>query len=130
MSPTQLTLKYLRDVGFTAQVVERWNMGAKKRVDLFGVIDILAIAPHIQGCVGIQACAGGSHSKRLAKILDEPRAKLFLECGNHLRLMSWSKRGARGKRKLWTLRADDITLLMFNGEQKKNHVSRQTNVAQ
>ena len=37
-SPTQRTLKYLRDKGYTAQVVEHWNAFAKRRIDLFGVI--------------------------------------------------------------------------------------------
>ena len=43
-SPTQLSLKKLREEGYiTIQVVEYWNSFARRRIDLFGFIDILAI---------------------------------------------------------------------------------------
>jgi len=37
-SPTQRTLKKLRDEVYLAQVVEKWNAFAKIRQDLFGII--------------------------------------------------------------------------------------------
>jgi hypothetical protein len=42
-SPTQLSLKRLRELGYEAAVVEKWNPHAKIRQDLFGCIDILAL---------------------------------------------------------------------------------------
>ena len=65
-SPTQRTLKMLRDCGWKCQVVERWNSFAKIRIDLFGIIDIVALTD--KGIVGVQATAGSSHSARLKKI--------------------------------------------------------------
>lgn len=141
-SPTQRTLAECRKRGYTAQVVEKWNPHARIRQDLFGVIDIVAITPPTAGdrdachceawnesecaCGGfqdmigrpgsilaIQACAGSSHSARLAKMLAEPRAKQWLEAGGLLELWSWSKRGARGKAKRWALRVDQLTLERF-----------------
>ena len=56
--------------------------------------------------VGIQCCAGASHSARRAKILAEPRAAAWVEAGGRLELWSWAKQGARGKRKTWTLRVE------------------------
>lgn len=109
-SPTQRTLAECRKRGWTAQVVERWNPHAKVRVDLFGVIDVVAITPrdgsrHPQ-LIGIQACAGASHATRRDKILAEERARMFVEASCRLELWSWSQRGASGKRKLWTLRVE------------------------
>jgi hypothetical protein len=44
MSPTQLSLKHLRESGWTTlAIVEYWNPFARVRKDLFGFIDILAI---------------------------------------------------------------------------------------
>lgn len=111
-SPTQRTLAELKKRGWPAQVVERWNMYAKKRIDLFGVIDLVAIVTTdsmIQaGCsiLAIQACAGTDHARRRDKILDERRALQWVEAGGRLELWSWSKRGDRGKRKVWTLRVE------------------------
>ena len=41
-SPTQRTLKRLRDLGYLAEVVERWNPHAKVRNDLFGFGDVMS----------------------------------------------------------------------------------------
>lgn len=111
-SPTQRTLDELRKRKMSAQVVERWNPHAKVRVDLFGVIDLLAIESNTGNVLGrasilaIQACAGASHAARRDKILAEPRARQWVEAGGRLELWSWSQRGAAGKQKRWTLRVE------------------------
>lgn len=111
-SPTQRTLAEFKKLGYPAQVVERWNQYARVRVDLFGVIDVVAIATSYSGpgaILGVQACSGTDHAKRRAKILAENRARLWVEAGGRLELWSWSKRGDRGKRKTWTLRVEEFT---------------------
>ena len=42
-SPTQLSIKYLKDQGYTVAIVEHWNAFARIRQDLFGFIDIIAL---------------------------------------------------------------------------------------
>jgi len=118
-SPTKRTLAECRKRGYVVQVVERWNPHAKVRVDLFGVIDLLAIVPlsptdalvppiggEPSGILAIQACAGDSHAARRDKILAETRAKQWVDAGGQLELWSWSVRGAAGKAKRWTLRVE------------------------
>ena len=111
MTPTARTLKYFRDEGLRAQVVERFIPQARRRVDLFGCIDIVIIeSDHI---LGVQACADGSHAARLNKSLLEPALRAWLEAGAKFCVVSWGKKGARGKRKLWVARRTDVEL--FNG---------------
>jgi hypothetical protein len=105
-SPTQRTLAECRKRGWTAQVVEKWNPHAKIRQDLFGCIDIVALTP--DGILGIQACAGASHAARAAKMRAEPKVAAWLSAGGLLTVWSWSKRGARGEVKRWTLREEVI----------------------
>lgn len=107
-SPTQRTLAECRARGYVVQVVEHWNQYAHIRQDLFGVIDLVALTP--SGILGIQACAGASHAIRRDKILAEPRAKAWLKAGGRLAIWSWSKRGPRGKRKVWALREEALLL--------------------
>jgi hypothetical protein len=95
-------------------VVEHWNPHARVRQDLFNVIDIVAITP--TGLLGIQACAGSSHAARRAKVLAEVKAAAWTAAGARLAVWSWSKRGGRGERKLWTLREDEIAAAEFNVE--------------
>jgi hypothetical protein len=125
-SPTQRTLAELRKLGYTAAITEKWNSFAKIRQDLFGIIDIIAIwsafgAGDIYksgGIMGIQTCAGASHSARVAKALAEPRLKTWLEAGGLFEVWSWAKRGKRGEQKLWTLRRETVTLADLGGDHK------------
>jgi hypothetical protein len=101
-SPTARSLGECRRLGWTAQVVERWNPHSKTRLDLFGGVDILAL-DGLPGCLGIQATTTAHAAAREAKLRAEPRMAAWLAAGNRLEVWAWAKLGARGKRKLWTL---------------------------
>lgn len=107
-SPTQRTLAEARKRGWTAQVVEKWIPQARRRQDLFGCIDLLAL-DGLPGSLGIQATSGSNHSSRIKKAADEPRLRPWLEAGNRFEVWSWGKRGAHGSRKTWVLRAQALT---------------------
>lgn len=114
--PASRSLKHLRDNGYTAQVVERWNQFARVRQDLFGCIDIVAIKSDLNGVYGVQTTSTGNMSARVEKIKQEPIMRLWLEAGNTLVVHGWAKRGKAGKRKLWTLKEREVTLKDLNGE--------------
>tara|TARA_Y100000310_G_C20059489_1_gene524309 strand:- start:34 stop:417 length:384 start_codon:yes stop_codon:yes gene_type:complete len=115
-SPTQRTLKYYRDLKWTCQVVEKWVPMAKKRVDLFNCIDIVAMKKGA-GIIGIQATSGTNHAQRRTKAMAEPKLREWLESGGRFWVVSWSKRGGAGKRKLWTIRQEEITLEDLDGQE-------------
>lgn len=110
MSPTARTLAYVRQQGGLAQVVERWNQYARRRVDLWGFIDVLVLDDS-PGVLGIQATTTGNVSHRLAKLREEcgPAMAKWLAAGNRLAVFGWSLKGARGKRKTWTLTERVVT---------------------
>jgi hypothetical protein len=107
-SPTARSLAECKKRQWPAQVVERFNTWSKKRIDLFGVIDIVAITP--SGILGIQATSGSNHSARVAKALEEPRLRAWLAAGGKFAVWSWAKKGEREKRKLWTLREEEAVI--------------------
>ena len=111
MTPTSRTLAELRKRKIRAQVVEHWNAFARRRIDLFQVIDVVAVGA--SGIHGIQCCAGASHAARRTKALVSPALRDWLGAGGQFWIWSWSKRGARGKRKVWTLREERITTEML-----------------
>lgn len=112
MSPTARTLAECRKRGWIAQVVEQTLGRTFIKRDLFGAIDVLAVTDRDQ-TLGIQATSGANHASRRAKILTEPRMRRWLEAGNFLEVWSWSKTGKRGKRKVWTLREEQIVVQDF-----------------
>ena len=108
-SPTTRTLKRLRDEGFTACVVEKFNSFTKRRIDAFGFGDILACHPSF-GVVLVQATSGDNHAARRTKIDADPKvaplALAWLRSGGLIYVESWRKGGAAGKRKSWVGRRD------------------------
>lgn len=107
--PTARTLKWLRDRGHYACVVERYCSFTKRRHDAFNFGDILCFAkaalrqPH--SVLLVQTTSGSNVSSRIAKIVAEPAAAAWLEDDRRgILVIGWAKRGARGKRKLWTPR--------------------------
>jgi len=115
-SPTQRSLKLLRDEGYTVQVVEKWQAFAKKRVDLFGCIDIIAIKDGVTGVLGVQTTSGSNLAAREKKARAIPALTTFLDAGNSFELHGWSKKGKAGKRKLWTVTRKEIRNNTYVGE--------------
>lgn len=113
MTPTQRSLKRLRDAGYTIAITEHWNPFARVRQDLFGFIDLLAIG--MNGIFAIQTTSGSNVAARIKKITELPAAREWLESGQRIFVHGWAKRGPRGKRKVWTCREVEITLADFVG---------------
>ena len=103
MSPTARSLAWLRDGGWVAGVVERWNPGARVRMDFLGFADIVAVHPKDKRTAAVQACVTGDIRKRLDKIRMSELARQWMESGNEIFVFGWAKRGPRGARKVWTL---------------------------
>lgn len=101
-SPTQRSLALLRKQGYLAAIVEKWNPHARIRQDMFGCVDLFAIKPGER--LAIQACSAGDVARRVAKIKALRAWRIMLAAGLSVRVWGWGKRGARGKRKVWTLR--------------------------
>lgn len=101
-SPTQRTLKYLRDRGYVVAVTERWNPFAKIRQDLFGFIDLVAVRD--KEIVGIQCTSRDNISARVQKIMENKDAIVWSEAGGAIYVIGWGKVGPRGEKKAWSPR--------------------------
>lgn len=115
--PLQRSKAWLEDKGWHVYVTEVWNSWAHIRQDLYGLHDLVAIRHDSSGVWGINACEdNGAVSGHVSKYLDgyehpkkghmPPNAHLpvWLAAGNKFSIFGWGKRGAVGKRKVWTLR--------------------------
>lgn len=102
-SPTQRSLLKLREAGFHAEVVERWNSIIKRRMDLWGFADILAIDKNETRLV--QATTMEHVPERIRKIRDCPLFYEWIKAPHRtVFVYGWAKRGPRGRRKLWQCR--------------------------
>lgn len=92
-SPTQRTLKKMRDEGYTAEVTEHWNPFAKIRKDLFGFIDVMAVGNG--KIIGVQTTSYSNISARVKKILASPHYPTLKDAGFEIHVHGWKKVGAR-----------------------------------
>lgn len=101
----------MKKKGIRCQKVEYWNGFARKRIDLFGIIDIIALTP--KGVVGIQVC-GADFQPHIRKMTEEnwdATRDWLATPGTTLILWSWRKVKAKrgGKRYLYKPRYQEIT---------------------
>ena len=119
LSPTQRTLRALRERGLVCAIVEKWTPFGGPcgiRQDLFGIIDVLALDPQ-RGVVGVQA-TGNDFAGHFRKLTEE-RAQECLDWlrtpGTALELWAWRKIKAvrGGKLALWQPRVQALTQADF-----------------
>ena len=108
-SPTQRTLKMLKQQGRICGTVERFLQYAGpfgKRVDLFGFIDIISLSD--DGIVGVQSC-GQSFSEHRKKMLENEILPKWLKHAK-VELIGWRKVKAKkgGKAMVWKPRVGDF----------------------
>lgn len=106
MSPTQRSLKMLRDDGYFVAIVEKYNSFIKRRIDLFNIADLLAFKGDV--ILLVQTTTASNVSARLAKINENPIAAAWKTPNRKIHIHGWSKRGERGKRKTWSARIIEV----------------------
>lgn len=116
LTPTQRTLRALRELGRVAGIVERFNAYAGPhgvRQDLFGIIDVLALDPE-RGVVGIQSTGQdfAAHWRTLTQERVQEVTDWLRTPGTSLELWGWRKvklhRGGKAER--WQPRIKVVSL--------------------
>lgn len=88
-SPTQRSLKHLRDKGYRAEVVERWNPHARVRHDLFNIVDILAISE--TEVLAVQTTSASNMKARINKISEADVLPLLIRLEWRVIVHGWKK---------------------------------------
>jgi hypothetical protein len=109
-SPTQRSLRHLRQAGYLVAVVERFNPFAKVRQDLFGFADLLAVKDGIT--LAVQTTSGSNMAARVNKCLASSAVTRCLRAGWRCEVWGWRKRKLKrgGSRYVYELKATVIVL--------------------
>lgn len=125
---TQRSLKYLRDNGWQAAIVERWQMRPQAaygvRIDVWNFADILACRSelvdeghraNVNGMIALVQTFPASTWKAHAAKVQEPEIREAIEnwkaAGGIVLMHGWAlkpKGGMRGAKKTWQLREEQI----------------------
>ncbi len=92
-SPTQLTLKHLRSLGYLAEVTEHWNAWARRRVDLFGFVDVLGVGP--EGTIAVQTTSSSNMAARVKKIAESENTAFLRKAGWEIQVWGWRKKAGK-----------------------------------
>lgn len=102
-TPTSRSLAALRERGYTAQVVERWNPHARIRHDLFGFIDLLAIKDG--ETLAVQTTSASNVAARIRKIAESEHIAAVRDAGWRIEVHGWKKNAQRR----WVCRVEDVS---------------------
>lgn len=89
MSPTERTLKYLRDRGYYPEITEHWNPFSRTRKDLWGFVDVLALSQFEISAV--QCTSASNVSARVRKIAESPVLPMLRTLGVRIYVHGWTK---------------------------------------
>lgn len=92
MSPTQLSLRHLREQGYTCEVVEWYNPHVQARHDLFGIVDILALRG--AETLAVQTTTAPNVASRVKKIGLCQHIGALREAAWSIRVHGWRKNKA------------------------------------
>jgi hypothetical protein len=117
--PLERTKQHYQKAGWTVGIVERFNPHVPPRgirQDLYGFIDAVAIRADQPGVTALQACST-DFAEHLVKIMENEHARTWLQAGNRIVLVAWTKseRGTGG----WTVREREITLAEIERQRGK-----------
>jgi hypothetical protein len=98
VSPTARSLEYLRRTYPLVQVVEKWIPQARRRVDLYGIGDILAVSD--TDIVLVQTTSSSNVAARIRKIADSPATPTLRNAGIRIVVHGWAKSRRTGRYEL------------------------------
>lgn len=101
-SPTQLSLKKLKEEGYLVAITERWNPFAKIRQDMFGFIDLLAVREN--EVLAVQTTSASNMSARAKKIADSENVGMVRKSGIKIHIHGWVKNGRK-----WECKVMDVS---------------------
>lgn len=92
---TQRSLAWLRQNGYLPTVVEHYNPYARRKFDLYGFADIVALKEGLTGLLAVQTTTGAHLQERVRKAEALSSYKLWLACGNRVQFHGWRKLAGR-----------------------------------
>ena len=90
LTPTQRSTQLLRSEGWLVARVEYWNSFAKKRVDLLGFGDLLAVHPRDRLIAIVQVTTRSNVAARRRKILSLEAHRLWCAAGGVIEIHGWA----------------------------------------
>lgn len=102
-SPTQRSLKLLRDEGYTVAIVERWCSFTRKRYDLYGIFDLLCVGNG--RTLAVQTTSASNVSARIRKIAESEHIAAVRADGWACEVHGWLK-NSKGR---WVCRRVDVS---------------------
>lgn len=108
-SPTENSLAILRAQGYLCWVCEYFNSFTRRRVDMFGAWDIIALREN--EVLFVQTTSDSNVSARVKKITENEHTADIRKAGVRLEIHGWRKapKVKGGKAQIWKQRVVDLS---------------------
>lgn len=83
--------------GYVVAKAEHWNAFARRKVDLFGVFDFVAVSP--SEIAGVQVTSRGNMAARRKKLINSEVYKPWLKAGGSILLIGYDKKKGKYRSK-------------------------------
>ena len=87
MSPTERTLKVMRERGYACFITETWHHWTKTRRDLFGFCAVLCLGE--DEVIAVQTTSMSNVSARVKKIAEHENVAAVRKAGIRIIVMGW-----------------------------------------
>ena len=124
-SPVSHTLNLLRRQAWLCAVVEKWIPKVKRRKDLFGFADVLAVSTADKAFLLIQATSDSNVSSRLKKAQARPELAAWLRAGGLFEVHGWSRCGGRWQGRRVSVRAEDLSAIPLTPSRRRKSRAKQ-----
>lgn len=91
MTPNQQSLRHLRGLGYTVDIVEHRIPGTTRSSDFLGIIDLIAVG--FGHTLGVQATTADHVAHRRVKMQASGMLPVLLEAGWEIVIHGWRKDG-------------------------------------
>jgi hypothetical protein len=118
-SPTSLSLRLLRQSGYTCDITERWLPKIDRRRDLFGFADLIGVHPIRREIVLVQTTTRPNLGARLTKAKALLTLGVWLRAGGLVEFHGWEQRNGRWTVKRVAVQSEDLADVVLSAPPRR-----------
>jgi hypothetical protein len=124
MTPQARSMQLLRQESYVVDVAERFIAAVRRRKDLLGFADLVAVHPHLAGPLLVQVTTACHLADRSRKVRASVAARLWLRAGGRIELHGWERKDGRWRCRRQEVKGEDMLAADLTPRPKRRRKQR------